>query len=102
MAWYVVYRDREPGVYATWATCHAQVTGFANGCYKSFPSQEEAVASYMEFKGCEEEKVLVKPPSKVVRKTPELFVLTMVQSFFLLVRCSCGLFLLVATTACDA
>ena len=34
MAWYVVYRGKEPGVYAIWPTCHAQVSGFANCCYK--------------------------------------------------------------------
>jgi len=85
MAWYVVYRGRDPGVYATWATCHAQVTGFPNCCYKSFPTKEEAVASYMEFKGCEDEKVFVKPPTAVVSKTPWLFLLCMVQSFVLAV-----------------
>ena len=34
MAWYVVYWGKEPGVYATWPSCHAQVSGFANCCYK--------------------------------------------------------------------
>jgi len=69
MAWYVIYHGREPGVYASWATCHAQITGFPNCCYKSFPSTEEAVASYMEFKGCEDDKVFVKPAATVVCQT---------------------------------
>jgi hypothetical protein len=85
MAWYVVYRGREPGVYATWATCHAQVNGFPSSCYKRFRTKEEAVASLLEFKGCQDEQVLVHPPSKGVRKTPVLFVVAMVQSFVLLV-----------------
>ena len=85
MAWYVVYRGREPGVYATWATCHAQASGFKNCCYKSFPTKEEADASYLEFMGCEDDKVYVKPPPKVVRNTSVLFVMAVVQSFFLLV-----------------
>jgi hypothetical protein len=53
--------------------------------YKSFPTEEEAVASYMEFKGFEEEKVLLKRPAPVVTKTPCLFVVCMVQSFVLVV-----------------
>ena len=85
MAWYVVYCGREPRVYATWARCNAQVIGFKNCCYKSFPIEEEAVTSYMEFKGCEEDKVLVKRPAPIVTKTPCLFVVCMVQSFVLVV-----------------
>ena len=85
MVWNVVYRDKVLEVYATWARCNAQVTGFKNCCYKSFPTEEEAVASYMEFKGCEEDKVLVKRPAPIVTKTPCLFVVCMVQSFVLVV-----------------
>ena len=85
MAWYVVYRDKVHGVYATWARCNAQVTGFKNNSYKSFPNKEEVEASYLEFMGCEDDKVFVKPPPKVVRNTPVLFVVAVVQSFFLLV-----------------
>jgi len=44
--------------------------------------------------GCEDDKVFVKPPPKVVRNTPVLFVVAVVQSFFfagaLVVR-SCSL-----------
>ena len=47
MAWYVVYRGRVLGVYATWARCNAQATGFKNNSYKSFPNKEEAEASYL-------------------------------------------------------
>jgi len=89
-----VYRGRVPGVYATWDRCNAQVTGFKNNSYKSFPNKEEAEASYLEFMGCEDDKVFVKPPPKVVRNTPVLFVVAVVQSFFfagaLVVR-SCSL-----------
>ena len=78
MAWYVVYRSKVPGVYATWARCNAQVIGFKNCCYKSFHIEEEAVTSYMEFKGCEDGKVHVKAPAPVVNKTSWLFVLCIV------------------------
>jgi hypothetical protein len=84
-AWYVVYRGREPGVHATWVTCHAQVTGFKNFYYKSFPSKEEAVVeSYMEFKGCKDDKVFVNPAATVVAKPYWIFPVCMVQSFLLL------------------
>jgi ribonuclease HI len=79
MAWYVVYRRKQPGVYATWATCHAQVNGFPSSCYKRFPTQEEVVASLLEFRGCEDEKILVRPPTQTVSKTkPVLFVVVVV------------------------
>jgi hypothetical protein len=51
MPWYVVYRGRKPGMYATWVGCHEQVTGFHNCYYKSFSCKEEAIASYLEFIG---------------------------------------------------
>ena len=84
MAWYVVYRGKVHGVYATWARCNAQVTGFKNNSYKSFPNKEEAEASYLEFMGCED-KVFVNPPPKVLSNKPVLFVVAMVQCFLLLV-----------------
>lgn len=46
-----------------WATCHAQVTGFPNYCYKIFSTKAEAVASFLGFRGCKDEKVFMKPPS---------------------------------------
>ena len=85
MAWYVVYRGRVPRVYATWARCNAQVIGLKNNSYKSFPTKEEAEASYLEFMGCEDDKVFVNPPPKVVRNKLVLFVVVVVQSFLLLV-----------------
>ena len=64
MAWYVVYRGRVPGVYATWARCNVQVIGFKNNSYKSFPNKEEAEASYLEFMGCEDDKVFYQSSTK--------------------------------------
>ena len=85
MAWYVVYRGRVPGVYSTWARCNAQVTGFKNNSYKSFPNKEEVEASYLEFMGCEDDKVFVNPPPKVLRNKLVLFVVAVGQCFLLLV-----------------
>jgi hypothetical protein len=94
MAWYVVYRGKQPGVYATWARCNAQVTGFKNNSYKSFPTKEEAEASYLEFMGCEDaamdKKVFVKPAcmasgNQSRPKIPCLLVVALVRSFLLMV-----------------
>jgi len=43
---YVVWKGRKPGIYASWAECEAQVKGFAGAEYKSFPNREMAEAAY--------------------------------------------------------
>lgn len=45
---YVVWQGVEPGVYNSWDTCKAQVSGFENARYKSFPSREEAEKAFSE------------------------------------------------------
>jgi hypothetical protein len=53
---------------------------------KRFPTKEEAVAALLEFQGCEDEKIVVQPPSKGGRKAkPLLFLVAMVHSVVLLV-----------------
>ena len=49
MSWYVVFKGRKAGVYATWELCHLQVTGYKNNCYKSYKSQQEALQAYCDF-----------------------------------------------------
>lgn len=39
---YVVWKGVKPGVYNSWAECKAQVHGFDQALYKSFPTREEA------------------------------------------------------------
>ena len=97
MAWYVVYRGKVPGVYATWARCNAHVTGFKN---KSFPNKEEAEASYLEFMGCEDDS-FCQSSTKGAQKQIGVICCGCGAVFFCC-WCSCGSFLLVATTACDA
>ena len=46
MQYYVVWEGREPGVYDSWDECQQQVDGFPGARYKSYPSQEAAVAAY--------------------------------------------------------
>ncbi|MDO4814397.1 MAG: ribonuclease H family protein [Gemella sp.] len=40
---YAVRVGRQPGIYATWAECEAQVKGFNGAKYKSFKTQVEAL-----------------------------------------------------------
>ncbi|WP_298649158.1 ribonuclease H family protein [uncultured Proteiniphilum sp.] len=43
---YAVWKGVKPGVYSSWEDCKAQVSGFENALYKSFPSQEEAEKAF--------------------------------------------------------
>lgn len=43
---YVVWKGRTPGVFASWAECSASVTGFAGAEYKSFESRAAAERAY--------------------------------------------------------
>ncbi len=44
--YYVVWKGRQTGIFATWDECAAQVQGFAGGEYKSFESRDEAERAY--------------------------------------------------------
>ncbi|MBD5088569.1 MAG: reverse transcriptase-like protein [Clostridiales bacterium] len=39
---YGVKKGRVPGIYTSWDTCKAQVTGFSGAIYKGFPTKAEA------------------------------------------------------------
>lgn len=45
---YVVWQGVEPGIYNSWDECKAQVQGFENARYKSFPTEEEAEKAFGE------------------------------------------------------
>jgi len=60
MTWYVVYKGYKPEVYKHWAECNAQVAGFKKNCYQGFPTKEEAVASFLEYMGCDEDAMETK------------------------------------------
>ena len=42
---YTVWAGKQPGVYASWSECQAQVTGQKGAKYKSYPTREAAVAA---------------------------------------------------------
>ena len=42
--YYAVRKGRTPGIYKSWEECKAQVHGFKEAAYKSFPSLKEAEA----------------------------------------------------------
>ena len=44
--YYVVWRGREPGVYATWPECFAQINGFSGAMHKAFDTLELAEEAY--------------------------------------------------------
>lgn len=43
---YVVWKGVKPGIYSSWDDCKAQVSGFEDALYKSFPTQEEAEKAF--------------------------------------------------------
>lgn len=43
---YVVWQGRKPGIYTDWASCKAQVDGFAGAKYKSYPTNLEAEQAF--------------------------------------------------------
>jgi len=45
---YVVWAGKQPGVYASWPECQAQVNGFPEAKYKSYPTRTEAEQAYKE------------------------------------------------------
>ena len=46
--YYVVWKGKEPGIYANWNDCKQQVEGFTGAAYKSFTSKDEADQAYKE------------------------------------------------------
>ena len=49
MAYYVVFRGRQPGIYKDWAICHDQVNAVPHSCYKRFTTEGEAVEAYKRY-----------------------------------------------------
>ncbi len=53
--YYVVWKGRQTGIFATWEECAAQVSGFYNAQYKAFENRELAEiafqSSYEDYKG---------------------------------------------------
>jgi ribonuclease HI len=59
--YYVVWQGAKPGIYDTWEACQLQIKGYPQARYKSFSSQEEAVAA---FAGKVSDHIQYKTPSK--------------------------------------
>jgi viroplasmin and RNaseH domain-containing protein len=79
MTWYVVYRGRKPRAYAKWATCHQQVSGYPNCCYKWFSNKEDANASFLEFTGEAAVPVYFQQLQMVISKTKCLLILVVFE-----------------------
>jgi len=52
--YYVVWKGRQPGIYASWEECEAQVKGFSGAQFKAFDSLE---AAQQAFSGTYEEQL---------------------------------------------
>ncbi len=63
---YVVWQGVEPGIYESWDQCKAQIQGFPNASYKSFPTLTEAQVAYT---GQAADFVSVKKTGKTSKKT---------------------------------
>jgi ribonuclease HI len=44
--YYVVWIGKTPGIYDNWKDCQAQISGFPNAKYKSFPTEEQAEGAF--------------------------------------------------------
>ncbi|MCA9705461.1 MAG: ribonuclease H family protein [Myxococcales bacterium] len=49
--YYVVWAGREPGIYADWPSCHAQVHGYPGAEYRAYDSAAEAERAWVEGGG---------------------------------------------------
>ncbi|XP_058113254.1 uncharacterized protein LOC131256309 [Magnolia sinica] len=47
--YYAVFVGRNPGIYATWDACNAQVNGFSGCRHKSFTTVEDATKAWNEY-----------------------------------------------------
>lgn len=45
--YYVVWKGRKTGIFASWAECEKQVKGFVGAQFKAFGSEPEAEAAYL-------------------------------------------------------
>jgi ribonuclease HI len=56
---YVVWKGKKPGIYGSWKTCKAAITGYAGAEYKSFESftiaQKAFNGNYDDYKGKKKE-----------------------------------------------
>ncbi len=65
--YYVVWKGRKPGLYATWDECAAQVNGFTGAEYMAFESRAEAQTAlqgrYADYKGTRSAPAANRPAS---------------------------------------
>lgn len=57
--YYVVWKGRKTGIFATWVECKTQVDGFPNARYKSFPTLESAKSAFASKSSVKETKLKV-------------------------------------------
>ena len=67
--YYVVWKGLQPGIYANWESCKAQVSGQASAKYKAFDSEEAAQEAFQ--KGYTAHLQQVSSPKAIAKWKPE-------------------------------
>ena len=68
---YVVWKGRTPGVYASWEACKQEVEGFQGALYKGFPDKATAEMAFAQgFTGFENAEAIAKPNPMTAASKP--------------------------------
>jgi viroplasmin and RNaseH domain-containing protein len=49
IAWFVVFRGRNPGIYESWTVCSEYVIGFIGATFQSYSTRMQAEEAYQAF-----------------------------------------------------
>lgn len=70
--YYVVWQGVTPGIYSSWASCQAQISGYPGALYRAFDSKAEAEEGLRNgYSASESEKKVKKAPLAKIKPTQE-------------------------------
>jgi viroplasmin and RNaseH domain-containing protein len=67
--WYVVFRDRKPGVYDSWRICSEYVIDFSGATFQSYSTRMQAEEAYVAFLDHQDE---LRKSEQVTQKTEDV------------------------------
>jgi viroplasmin and RNaseH domain-containing protein len=67
--WYVVFRDRKPGVYDSWRVCSEYVIDFSGAAFQSYSTRMQAEEAYVAFLDHQDE---LRKSEQVTQKTEDV------------------------------